>query len=719
MAYIEPLVMVYQEYAALSTSTETATLPACIIGPCYDIIDVEEDETRAYAGTYTMEGFTGAPIPGVTVGAAIDKETLRFRFKNPRVQIAESVSPNSVKVNELLFDKDTFPKDVAVGDYVRNNGSDAEYRIYSIDKDTFSFLVNKTFDDRCTVTLSVPHGNPLTPEEDRIKVAGDADTIWKILSISEDGLVYELAGTDVWADGTKITDEDRAEPFETLEGTIARSVTIERDADDFILPLTEGKLTADATSYKFTAFHVTDDTYKTVDGEDVLVSSYPVVKAELYVGCRALRQDVSSVGVAYTVDEIKANLGKIVPENPLAYGVNVALANSSDTGIYYVGVDSDDLAGYTAAKDGIESYSPLYSIVPLSQDVAILNMFKLHAIAMSEAEAGQWRIAFGNTPLPTETTLCESAKDKSGNFLATGVISKDGDGDLCWLKDPDGIFLSSSCDAGDKLVVEKGGKSYEFVVESVPTDDIIVVDQNNDFGDMEGDVFHAGDAVIYHVVHKYDKEGQAKAIAAASSSFGSMRFVHVWPDICIIDGHELPGYYLCCAVAGAISSLQPHYGLTRLSIAGITAVKHAGEYFNRSQLNTIADGGTFIFTQETPNSAPYIRHQLTSDRSAIEFQEVSFVKNFDYICYILKDVLGEYIGRYNINRSTLYAIADTIGSVLDGIMADSYPKIGSPILGYSDIRVIQSELSRDRVDAYCNVTFPYPLNTLAMHVVSQ
>ena len=144
MAYIEPLVMVYQEYATLSTSTETATLPACIIGPCYDIIDAEEDEVRAYAGAYTEIGFDKEPIPGIVTGTIIDEASLRFRFKNPRVRLAGPVEPVSISTNKLKFAEDTYPKGVAVGDYVKFASSDGVYRVYSVDADNFEFLINKS-----------------------------------------------------------------------------------------------------------------------------------------------------------------------------------------------------------------------------------------------------------------------------------------------------------------------------------------------------------------------------------------------------------------------------------------------------------------------------------------------------------------------------------------------------------------------------------------------
>lgn len=715
MAYIEPLVMVYQEYASLSTSTETAQLPACIVGPCYQIVDADVDETLAFAGNYTETGLSKAAIPNVAAGAKIDVASLRFRFKNPLVRISDAITPASASVNEITCTASTFPENIAVGDIVKFSGQDGEWKVYSINAGNFSFLVNKevpTVSAQLFIVFDNVDDDPGAVGE-YMRLDG---VVYHIVAAPSEGQYQVERATDQSISAFDVTGTGRLESRDPAGNT---SFTVTRRVDEFICNIDENGCSADASSYKFDVIGVQAKV------DDV---EYPVVEAELYVGYRALRNDLSSIGVAYTVDEIIAALGKIDPRNPLAYGVNVAMANATNAGIYYVGVDSDDLEGYTAAKDRLENYGPLYAIVPLTQNVGILNLFKLHAEAMAAAEIGQWRIALGNTPLPTKEVLAASNTNEDLGDLHMGTIAKDGDGDLCWLKDAKATFRSSSCDAGDTLVIihkaedaETGDtvvKEYEFTVEQVPTDDIITVDQNADFADKEGFPFVEGDLVEYRVEHTLDHEGQAKAIAAASKAFGSRRFVHVWPDICVIDGNELPGYYLCCAVAGAISSLQPHYGMTRLSVAGIEAVKHSSDIFNRNQLNIIADGGTFIFAQDAPTAAPYIRHQLTSDRSAIEFQEVSFVKNFDYVCYILKDVLDEYIGKWNVTNATCRAIETSINSVLENLKGQIYPKIGSPVINYRDVRAIQSDLSKDRVEAFATVEFPYPLNTIAMHVIS-
>ena len=247
-------------------------------------------------------------------------------------------------------------------------------------------------------------------------------------------------------------------------------------------------------------------------------------------------------------------------------------------------------------------------------------------------------------------------------------------------------------------------------------EDILTITPSSPFAD---ELVADGVEVSFTVTHTMDKSEQASAIAAVSQSYGSSRFVHVWPDICVIDERELPGYYLACAVAGGIAGLPSHYGFTNLSMSGIGGVKHSNDYFSQDQLNTIAGGGTFIFVQETAESAPYVRHQLTTDMSTVEFQELSFVKNYDYVSYICRDVLRPYIGTWNVTSAALSAISTSLSAALESLKLNVQAQIGAPIVDYAIRSIGYLEDNRTRVEAYVDVTFPYPLNTIGLHLVSQ
>lgn len=633
MAYQRPMVMVYQEYDSTAISTPTASLPACIIGPCVHVIDPVEDETLALYGTYTREGIDSGFFPNNAPGALIIDGSVKFRFKNAIVSMFEDCGVKSVSGNSVVLENcDVIIPYIQVGDSVKIG--DYNLRVTGTNADTGTILFNRSIPDE----------------------------------------------------------------FDQASGTLTFTRKVE---EIFLDSNTEGTVLLDLTSERFTLTGIMHE----IEGMKFFVES-----AELYVGYHALRQDLSDIGTVYSVNDIEGQCGKICPENPLAFALNIAVANSS-TGIMYVGVDSDDLEGYTRAKDRLEQEDPVYAMVPLTFDPGILTMFKMHAEEYSKPEVSKWRMSIGCTKLVTEKTLCENAE---------GRLSRDGDGDLVVLtaSDANVEFLSSNVDAGDDLIIiDDEGNEHKYTIASVAAEDILTITQSDPFDDK---LFQVAKDKFYkfRITHHMSREEQARWIRDTSKSYGYMRHINIFPDVCIVDGKEQPGYYLGCAVAAGIASLPSHYGMTRLSLAGVSGVRHAGDYFNNDQLDIMADGGTFIFVQANPSAPPYIRHQLTTDRSTVEYQEVSFVKNFDYISYICRDVLDAFIGKYNICPSTLGSIRSALAGTFETIKLDNQPKIGSRLLSYKIVKLEQLADVRDRVEVYCEISMPYPLNTIGLHLKS-
>jgi hypothetical protein len=330
-------------------------------------------------------------------------------------------------------------------------------------------------------------------------------------------------------------------------------------------------------------------------------------------------------------------------------------------------------------------------------------MFKVHAETSSLPSVGKWRIAFGNSVLPTViediSGTCKIQANQGGDPV---VVYADG-----------ASFMSDSVNEGDTLrLIPDSGVVAEYEISAVISEDMLLVSS-----DVVG---ITQDTVDYSftISQEADKTTQAAAISRTSEAYGSARFYHVWPDTCVVDGTDQPGYYLCCAIAGMISGLPSHQGLTRISIAGISAVKNSTDYFNTTQLDKIADGGTLVLMQLSSTSPPYIRHQLSTDMSVYEFRELSFVKNFDFVSYICKDVLDGFIGRYNVTMSTLGALETVLSAVLESLKLSSVARIGSPVIDYKITSVVQLENQKDRVEIYADVEFPYALNVVGLHLVS-
>ena len=665
MAYQRPMVMVYQEYDSTSVSTSTAQLPACIVGPCNHIVDAEEDETLALYGTYTKTGITNAMFPNMISGAAIQPDSVKFRFKNAMVEL-DTVAAATDGGSSAAGGTDDGDDDDDLG--ISAPGMDDSSAEDTPERD------------------AVSEGNTFVVPAETLAKAMVGDYVFFSGSSTE----YRVIGLGA---GKLILNRTCPET-----GTISLQRKIE---EFYVTPgvSSTGYVYLDLTSERFT---VTGIKY-TIDGVD-----YSVQTSELYVGYTALRKDLSDIMVIYNIDECVAKLGKISPDNPLAFGVAIALANSSTVGVQALGVDSDNLEGYTRAKDRLEQQDPVYGIVPLTFDTGVLTMFKNHCEAYSDPKVSRWRMTFGCTQLAKVNTLC------SGK----ATVARDGDNDLVVLQGSttDIEFLSSSVDSGDTLIMTDAlGNTHDYVIATVASEDILTIKQSDPF---DAAAFRPGTEYNFTITHVMDRDEQAKWLKSASQAYGYRRFVNIYPDVCVVDSVEVPGYYLGCAVAAGVASLPSHYGMTRLSVSGISAVKNSGDYFNNDQLDTIADGGTLIFVQHTKTSVPYIRHQLTTDRSTVEYQELSFVKNFDYVSYVCRDVLNEFIGKYNITQTTLASIKTALLGTLETMKLDAQPKIGSRVLDYNVVSIQQLADVRDRVEAYVNISMPYPLNTIGLHLKS-
>lgn len=453
--YTRPMVMVFQEYASTSGTTSTATLPPCIVGPCYHIVDAIEDETLAYFGDYTEQGVESGFIPNNAIGALIDKDSILIRLKNAEVRIGEGLLVNvaGTSLNTLALEDADVVSRVAVGDFVE-------------------------FTD-----VTDPANHIVDP------------TMLRIIGTNTENGALMLNKTFSLAEPANIR------------------ISLYRKVEEIFIPGSSKYVYLDVSSERFSLVGV----QYSIDGVE-----YPVKNSELYVGYRALRKDISDVITVYDVNEIEGKLGKITPENPLAFGASIAMANAS-IGIKCIGVPSDDLIGYTTAKDRLENHDPVYAIVPLTFSPEVLAMFKNHCVEMSEPMNGSWRIALG----------CSQLVVKKGVSTGTGKISRDGDGDLVNLTatNAEATFLSSNVVAGDIIyMMGADGVERTNIVSSVVAEDMLTVTQSAPFDET---VFSEDTEYAFRIEHVMDKLDQAKEIAATSRSYGSNRFIHIWPDTCI------------------------------------------------------------------------------------------------------------------------------------------------------------------------------------------
>lgn len=277
--------------------------------------------------------------------------------------------------------------------------------------------------------------------------------------------------------------------------------------------------------------------------------------------------------------------------------------------------------------------------------------------------------------------------------------------------DRNATFLSSSVVAGNFLKVTAGTFVGRYKIATVVSEKEVTLALA-----ING-VTTAIHPVTYLVDRDMTKTEQATFIKGYSSAFASRRVVNLWSDILetpvgqVVE--DLPGFFGACAIGAITTGLPTQQGFTNLSISGFLGLKHSSGYFNDTQLDIIADGGTMILAQDVPEAPLFIRHQLTTDRSSIKFQEFSVTKNVDFIAKFLRDTYKGFPGRYNIIDTTLDELRTVAKAVLTFLKEDTrLPRIGGVIRSGSLVKVEESTTQIDTVKMRFKFDIPIPLNNL-------
>jgi hypothetical protein len=280
--------------------------------------------------------------------------------------------------------------------------------------------------------------------------------------------------------------------------------------------------------------------------------------------------------------------------------------------------------------------------------------------------------------------------------------------------DREATFISSGVSAGMIVRIASGTFAGDQTIASVTSETELEVAQVPGVVTLET-------AVEYSVVRNLSKTEQAAFISGYSAALASRRVVNVWPDTLSAPVgqtlEDVPGFYGGCAIGAITTGLPTQQGFTNLSISGFLGLQHSTKYFTDAQLDTIADGGTMILAQEGDQSPLFIRHQLTTDRSAIKFQEYSVTKNVDFISKFLRRTYAPFIGVYNITDAAKDELRGTAKAALS-FLKDStrLPKIGGVIRGGQLASLIEDPANIDTILMTFRLDIPIPLNNLIITV---
>ncbi len=412
MAFIRPIVYVYQQFDNVVVAPGAPDLNCCIVGPAYNIMDYSEDKTDIVLADFIKAGETanapckasgtsfGRPDPGtdfVTIsdtsrpehiaGAVLDEDSVQVYFDDLYIEVAYGE-------DGALADGDYEFEDTVAGDF---SGYDADGTAVNA-----SGTQKIAAGDRIVLTKTPGGDGALT----------DVKTV-----------AYVVSATKLALTSTKKTDYVTW-PNENFGNTIIRW-RVEHKLDDQLL----------------------DDAYFSMSSGDLTITTgatgilmayqsltWSVNYSKMYYGYRELRTDLDDVLTINSIDDVTSDetlIGRIDERNPLAAAVQVALANTGNS-IQVFGVSTDDLTGHQSARDRMTSRSDIYAIVPVTDAVAgvnwviIINMWKAHCVAYAAYDVAKFRIVIGSyDTLPTEKASAPASLVGHSVLDAAEVIASD------------------------------------------------------------------------------------------------------------------------------------------------------------------------------------------------------------------------------------------------------------------------------------------------------
>lgn len=452
----------------------------------------------------------------------------------------------------------------------------------------------------------------------------------------------------------------------------------------------------------------------------------PVDNGVIYVQHRdRVVANCSVVGTISDIGAVADTLGTIDPDNPLAFGVFKALTNAAGSGVRYLGVCSSSpltLENWLEALEILGGREDVYSLVPLTQDLAVLQAFQAHIEAQSTPDAGRWRIGWFN--MAAEPVAAIYATSQAVGALPTDPVlatiddDPDTSGTQYTLVEAVGEkFVTAGVRAGDTLRALYTGDGFgnqtytEFVIDAVINEEGLRL-----VSGPSADVSVPSKIEIHRTLTRTEL---ASDLATNPGLFSSRRIYLVWPDQVGNDGETFAGFYLCAALAGLRSSVLPHQGLTNVEIKGFDDLSRTTEFLSVAQQNTMAASGYWIVTQDPNDGQIFTRHQLsTGDQSNINTKEQNITTNVDNMSRGFLLTLKPFIGLGNVTPTMITILkGEIVGKIEEYKNTILVNRLGPQLISAEILELGIHPTLADRIVARISIDPPEPFNNLDLHLI--
>ncbi len=445
----------------------------------------------------------------------------------------------------------------------------------------------------------------------------------------------------------------------------------------------------------------------------------------------------TSVGFVDDVADIDVIPGPLDEANLLKWGVYRALQNANSTKVAYVAIgDPRSLDSWQVSLTKVEGRDDVYNFVPLTTTREVQNLFQAQVNAESTPESGNWKGMFVNLVAKTATMVVgKSAADAqllhptstNGNVvLATledNPEATDTQYTLLSVPANNAGFLTYGVAPGDIVrflfsIDSFGEATYrEFIVDSVLSQNSLLL--------LQGHTDPITVPQKMEIWHTLTKDEIAADLGEQAQSFASSRVCCVWPDIVGTAGNAQSGIFLAAALAGEVSGVAPHQGLTNVEIAGFDDLaSRTKDFFSTTQLNNMAASGVWICTEDR-DGTPHTRHALTSSTVDLNRKEEMIRRNVDSISYFFLNRLRPFIGRGNSTTTMVQRLRYEVNACIkflktNGYTAELGPQLidGSIALDTDGTEILRIHpLAADRIEIVLNLVVPAPLNNIELHLV--
>ena len=404
----------------------------------------------------------------------------------------------------------------------------------------------------------------------------------------------------------------------------------------------------------------------------------------------ALTKYVGKLGVVASFNDLYEQLGPWCADNPLSLACYFALAGGR--AVYYTGVSEATGDAYTTALDSLSKYTELYSIVPATEDTAIIEACMAYCESVSNDEDNVVRRA-----LWYGVTADEEIKLWSGTAT---ISTADNTTTVTVSENSDDVYLDTNLQAGD-VIAKAGDTSARWTISAVNGPKSLT---------LASGTGAPATAQNYVILRTQPTVADIVDNIVAKRCTQSERAMCVWADGLQFGGEDLPNYPLAAAAAGMRAAEYCHRPISNLGYSFFSLANTNA--FTRDQLKLIGRNGIWIIANYQDGTPINMRQLTTAIANDVNRDEESVIANVDTIAMGVSRVGGDKTGNSNISPALLDALENDVTLHMDNYKLNESGSvyIGPQLLDWELERIWQDPVNLDHVYASLWCQPPKPFN---------